>query len=102
MCSVNSKTLQPIACEDYDPRDWKECEWSLGFEGEGALGWVRVPAPTCWQHSGEAGYSATWQCSQRRGTETAAARHVGAGTVGRGSASQGVVGWVQGRGEHWR
>jgi hypothetical protein len=37
VCSVNSQTLQPISCEDYDPRDWKECEWSLGFEGEGEL-----------------------------------------------------------------
>lgn len=35
VCSVDSHTLQPIACEDYDPRSWKECEWSLGFEGEG-------------------------------------------------------------------
>lgn len=35
VCSVNSQTLQPVACEDYDPRDWKECEWSVGFEGEG-------------------------------------------------------------------
>jgi hypothetical protein len=29
-------TLQPLTCEDYDPRTWKECEWSKGFEGEGA------------------------------------------------------------------
>lgn len=35
MCSVDSQTLQPTSCEDYDPRTWKECEWSLGFEGEG-------------------------------------------------------------------
>lgn len=38
VCSVDSNTLQPVACEDYDPRTWKECEWSKGFEGEGALG----------------------------------------------------------------
>jgi hypothetical protein len=35
VCSVDSMTLQPLACEDYDPRTWKECEWSKGFEGEG-------------------------------------------------------------------
>eukprot|EP00775_Hariotina_reticulata_P011142 gene11142-11295_t len=35
VCSVESLTLQPISCEDYDPRTWKECEWSKGFEGEG-------------------------------------------------------------------
>lgn len=49
VCSVNSQTLQPVACEDYDPRDWKECEWSLGFEGEGGWGWV-----------------ATWNTAQHR------------------------------------
>lgn len=38
VCSVDSQTLQPVACEDYDPRNWKECEWSLGFEGEGEHG----------------------------------------------------------------
>jgi hypothetical protein len=38
VCSVDSQTLQPVACEDYDPRSWKECEWSLGFEGEGKDG----------------------------------------------------------------
>lgn len=36
VCSVDSLTLQPLACEDYDPRSWKECEWSKGFEGAGA------------------------------------------------------------------
>eukprot|EP00879_Flechtneria_rotunda_P016193 GHRR01016938.1.p1 GENE.GHRR01016938.1~~GHRR01016938.1.p1 ORF type:complete len:395 (+),score=66.63 GHRR01016938.1:322-1506(+) len=35
VCSVDTRTLQPVACEDYDPRTWKECEWSKGFEGEG-------------------------------------------------------------------
>lgn len=35
VCSVDSKTLQPTTCQDYDPRTWKECEWSKGFEGEG-------------------------------------------------------------------
>lgn len=38
VCSVNSKTLQPVTCQDYDPRTWQECEWSKGFEGAG--GWV--------------------------------------------------------------
>eukprot|EP00882_Tetradesmus_deserticola_P005791 GHRQ01006096.1.p1 GENE.GHRQ01006096.1~~GHRQ01006096.1.p1 ORF type:complete len:462 (+),score=146.26 GHRQ01006096.1:352-1737(+) len=35
VCSVDSLTLQPRSCEDYDPRTWKECEWSKGFEGAG-------------------------------------------------------------------
>jgi hypothetical protein len=35
VCSMDSATLQPIACEDYDPRTWKECLWNKGFEGTG-------------------------------------------------------------------
>jgi hypothetical protein len=30
--------LQPIQCEDFDPRTWKECLWNKGFEGEGEIG----------------------------------------------------------------
>lgn len=36
VCSVDSATLQPVACQDYDPRTWKECLWNKGFEGTGA------------------------------------------------------------------
>jgi hypothetical protein len=39
VCSVDSQTLQPLACEDYDPRDWKECLWFKGFEGQGEESW---------------------------------------------------------------
>ncbi|GBF90891.1 hypothetical protein Rsub_03746 [Raphidocelis subcapitata] len=35
VCSVDSATLQPIKCEHYDPRSWKECLWNKGFEGTG-------------------------------------------------------------------
>jgi hypothetical protein len=66
VCSVNSQTLQPIACEDYDPRDWKECEWSLGFEGEGELlGWsvlAKAPAVDACQQPVSQKASAGVQC----------------------------------------
>jgi len=35
LCSVNSNTLQPTNCHDYDPRDWPECWWGQGFEAGG-------------------------------------------------------------------
>eukprot|EP00775_Hariotina_reticulata_P013001 gene13001-13130_t len=35
LCSVNSNTLQPTHCHDYDPRDWPECWWGQGFEAGG-------------------------------------------------------------------
>ncbi|KAI8477356.1 MAG: hypothetical protein J3K34DRAFT_397993 [Monoraphidium minutum] len=35
VCSVDAATLQPAACQDFDPRTWKECLWNKGFEGTG-------------------------------------------------------------------
>ena len=36
VCSVDAHSLQPVACQHYDPRPWKECLWNRGFEGTGA------------------------------------------------------------------
>lgn len=35
MCSVDGHTLQPVSCEWYDPRPFKECLWLKGFEATG-------------------------------------------------------------------
>lgn len=35
VCSMDPITLDPIKCEHYDPRTWKECLWNKGFEGTG-------------------------------------------------------------------
>jgi hypothetical protein len=37
VCSMDPQTLDPISCEHYDPRTWKECLWNKGFEGTGGL-----------------------------------------------------------------
>lgn len=48
VCSVDSHTLQPLACEDYDPRTWQECLWNKGFEGTG----VEDPRLIVWPGKG--------------------------------------------------
>ena len=48
VCSADADTLQPVACEDYDPRDWKECLWNKGFEGAG----VEDPRLIVWPGKG--------------------------------------------------
>lgn len=35
VCGLDAATLQPTACENYDPRTWAECLWNKGFEGTG-------------------------------------------------------------------
>jgi hypothetical protein len=35
VCSMDAHTLQPVACQNFDPRTWKECLWNKGFEGTG-------------------------------------------------------------------
>jgi len=39
VCSMDTHTLQPVMCQNYDPRTWKECLWNKGFEGTGEWRW---------------------------------------------------------------
>lgn len=32
LCTADPATLQPLACTNYDPRDWSDCMWNGGFE----------------------------------------------------------------------
>jgi hypothetical protein len=38
LCTADPATLQPMACTDFDPRNWTDCMWNGGFETLGGCG----------------------------------------------------------------
>lgn len=48
VCDLDPRSLQPVACADFDPRPWSECLWSQGFEGTG----VEDPRLIVWPGKG--------------------------------------------------
>lgn len=48
VCDLDPRSLQPVACADFDPRPWSECLWGQGFEGTG----VEDPRLIVWPGKG--------------------------------------------------
>lgn len=48
VCDLDARTMQPVACADFDPRPWSECTWGQGFEGTG----VEDPRLIVWPGKG--------------------------------------------------